>query len=58
MSDRVVITGAGMVSSLGQSLSEVWSALLENKVGISELTGFQAEGFPCRVGAQVKKFNI
>ena len=54
MSDRVVITGAGMVSSLGQSLSEVWSALLENKVGISELTGFQAEGFPCRVGAQVK----
>lgn len=54
MVDRVVITGAGMISSLGQSLSEVWSALLENKVGIGELTGFEAAGFPCRFGAQVK----
>jgi 3-oxoacyl-[acyl-carrier-protein] synthase II len=32
----------------------VWSALLDGKVGIGELTGFQAEGFPCRVGGQVK----
>jgi 3-oxoacyl-[acyl-carrier-protein] synthase II len=54
MNDRVVITGAGMVCSLGHSLSQVWNALLAERVGIGEIKGFRAEGFPCRVGAQVE----
>ena len=54
MNDRVVITGAGMVCSLGHSLSGVWNALLGERVGIGEINGFRAEGFPCRVGAQVE----
>jgi len=53
MDDSVVITGAGLICSLGQSTSEVWDGLLSGKHGIRPIKGFETLGFECRVAAQV-----
>ncbi len=53
MDDGVVITGTGIVCSLGNSMSDVWKALLSNKCGIRPIEGFDAQGFDCRMAAQV-----
>ena len=52
MNDCVVITGAGAVSSLGNSVSEIWDDLLNGKSGIRPIESFDAEGFDCKVAAQ------
>lgn len=51
--DRVVITGVGLVSSLGLSLEETWNALVEGRTGIGPIKGFPAEGFQTKTAAQV-----
>lgn len=53
MDDSVVITGTGMVCSLGLSASETWDALLAGKHGISRIEGFDTRGFDCQMAAQV-----
>jgi 3-oxoacyl-[acyl-carrier-protein] synthase II len=57
MDDRVVITGTGMVTSLGLSASETWDALLAGESGIKPITDFDASGFDCRSAAQVNGLN-
>lgn len=57
MDDKVVITGTGMVTSLGISISETWNALLAGKSGIKPITDFDAGGFDCRAAAQVNGLN-
>lgn len=57
MTDSVVITGTGLVSSLGLSSSETWNALLAGKSGIHQITDFDASGFDCRAAAQVNGLN-
>jgi len=52
MDDAIVVTGTGMVCSLGQSPSEVWDALLAGKTGIHPIRSFDARGFGCRAAAQ------
>ena len=54
MDDKVVITGTGIVSSLGLSASETWDALLSGKCGIRPVDDFNAQGFECRTAAQVQ----
>jgi 3-oxoacyl-[acyl-carrier-protein] synthase II len=54
MNDRVVITGSGLVSSLGLSASDTWEALLLGKHGIRRIQDFDATGFNCRVAAQAQ----
>lgn len=54
MRDNVVITGIGLVCSLGHSPVEVWESLLAGKSGIKQIEGFDASGFACRVAAQVE----
>jgi len=55
--NRVVITGAGIVCSLGIGREEVWNALLSGKTGISSIKGFDTSGFECTSAAQVKDLN-
>lgn len=50
---RVVVTGVGLVSSLGIGTSENWQALLEGRSGIGPLTRFDTESFPARIAGQV-----
>jgi 3-oxoacyl-[acyl-carrier-protein] synthase II len=50
---RVVVTGVGLVSSLGIGTTENWQALLEGRSGIGPLTRFDTENFPARIAGQV-----
>jgi 3-oxoacyl-(acyl-carrier-protein) synthase len=49
--NRVVITGVGIVCSLGSDVSEVWEALLSGKTGIRPIEGFDPGGFGCTFAA-------
>jgi 3-oxoacyl-[acyl-carrier-protein] synthase II len=54
---RVVITGMGAVSPLGNDLSSTWDAALAGRSGIDFIKSFDASGFPVRVAAEVKDFE-
>jgi len=54
---RVVITGMGAVSPLGNDLPSTWDAALAGKSGIDFIKSFDASGFPVRVAAEVKDFE-
>lgn len=53
MKEKVVISGAGLVSSLGMSAPETWEAILAGKSGIGAIENFDVQGFACPVAAQV-----
>src|SRR5215210_7302663 len=54
---RVVITGMGAVSPLGNDLPSTWSAALAGESGIDFIRSFDASGYPVRVAAEVKDFE-
>ena len=57
VSRRVVITGIGLVSSLGIGTSANWSALMSGTSGITRITKFDTEGFAAQIAAEVKGFD-
>lgn len=57
MNDSVVITGAGLICSIGQGASEAWNGLLSGRHGIRLIEGFEASGFDCQYAAQVNGLN-
>jgi 3-oxoacyl-[acyl-carrier-protein] synthase II len=57
LSRRVVITGIGLVSSLGIGTSENWKALLAGTSGVTRITKFDASGFAVQIAAEVKGFD-
>lgn len=54
---RVVITGLGAVSPLGNDVASTWTALLDGKSAIAPIRHFDASGFPTRIAAEVKAFS-
>jgi 3-oxoacyl-[acyl-carrier-protein] synthase II len=54
---RVVITGIGMVSPVGNSRDETWKALLDGKSGGGPITSFDPSQFACQIAAEVKNLN-
>jgi len=58
MKRRVVVTGIGAVTPLGNTVDETWAAIKEGKSGIGPLTRVDAELFPAKVAAEVKDFDI
>ena len=54
---RVVITGMGIVSPIGLDLAENWQSILAGKSGISQITQFDATGFPATIAGEVKGFD-
>ena len=54
---RVVITGLGMVSSLGLSVDSSWQALLAGESGVNEITLFDTEGYPVHFACELKDFD-
>jgi 3-oxoacyl-[acyl-carrier-protein] synthase II len=54
---RVVITGLGLICSLGNTTAEVWQALLAGKSGVDRISGFDASAFACQIAAEVKRFD-
>jgi len=57
MSRRVVITGTGVVSSLGLGIDQFWSAIKEGKNGISEVTRIDVSNMSTKVAAEIKEFD-
>ncbi|MGI6452149.1 MAG: beta-ketoacyl-ACP synthase II [Syntrophomonadaceae bacterium] len=55
---RVVVTGLGMITPIGNNKQDFWNNLVEGKTGISEIKAFDASGYPTRIAAQVKDFNV
>ena len=55
---RIVITGLGAVSPLGNNVPEIWRNLLEGKSGIGPITRFDPSGYRCRIGGEVRNFDI
>ena len=54
---RVVITGAGAVSSLGADLSSNFKSLSEGKSGISKIEFLNSDRLSIKIGGQIKNFN-
>jgi 3-oxoacyl-[acyl-carrier-protein] synthase II len=54
---RVVITGLGIVSPVGNSAAEAWDNLLKGKSGVGPITRFDASALSTRIAAEVKNFN-
>jgi 3-oxoacyl-[acyl-carrier-protein] synthase II len=54
---RVVITGIGLICSVGNTTDAVWQALLAGKSGVDGITGFDASAFACRIAAEVRGFD-
>jgi 3-oxoacyl-[acyl-carrier-protein] synthase II len=55
---RVVITGMGVVSPLGNSVDQFWAGLLAGTSTIDHLTRFDSSRFAVQIGAQVNDFNV
>ncbi len=55
---RVVITGLGCVSPIGNTVTEAWAALIEGQSGIATITKFDATAFSTNFAGEVKGFNI
>ncbi len=54
---RVVVTGLGAVTPLGNDWRSTWDAAVSGRSGIGFITSFDASGFPVRVAAEVKDFD-
>ena len=57
MTDRVVVTGIGLVTPVGSDRKTTWNSLLKGKSGIDYISLFDAEGFESRIAAEVKDFD-
>lgn len=55
---RVVITGLGCISPVGNSVADAWGAIKEGKSGIATITKFDATPFTTHFAGEVKGFNI
>jgi 3-oxoacyl-[acyl-carrier-protein] synthase II len=54
---RVVITGVGLVTALGNGTRETWQGLLAGRSGVGPITRFDPSQFPTRFAAEVKNFD-
>ena len=54
---RVVVTGVGLLSSVGSGTEECWSAIRQGRNGIGCITQFDASAFACRIAGEVKNFD-
>ncbi len=55
---RVVVTGLGLVSPVGNSVPEAWDNLIAGKSGIGPITRFDASAFSARIAGEVKNFDV
>jgi 3-oxoacyl-[acyl-carrier-protein] synthase II len=55
---RVVVTGLGLISPVGNSVSEGWGNLVAGRTGIANVTKFDASALACRFAGEVKGFDV
>ncbi len=54
---RVVVTGVGAITPLGNNIQESWAAAIEGKSGIGQITKFDTTGYDVTIAGEVKGFN-
>jgi len=57
MKRRVVITGMGAITPIGNTVEEFWQGILQNKVGIGSITKFDTSDFKVKLAAEIKDFD-
>ncbi len=57
MERRVVVTGLGVVSSLGHSIAPFWENVIAGRCGIGRITAFDPALYDCQIAAEVRDFN-
>ncbi len=57
MKKRVVITGLGVISPVGNDVASFWRSLVEGKGGVGPVTAFDSTGFDSKIAAEVKNFE-
>jgi 3-oxoacyl-[acyl-carrier-protein] synthase II len=55
---RVVVTGLGLISPVGNSVEEGWANIVGGRSGIANITKFDASNFACRFAGEVKGFKV
>jgi 3-oxoacyl-[acyl-carrier-protein] synthase II len=55
---RVVVTGLGCVSPVGNTVADAWANLIAGKSGIGLITKFDASSFNCKIAGEVKGFDV
>ncbi|TFH05792.1 MAG: beta-ketoacyl-[acyl-carrier-protein] synthase II, partial [Spirochaetales bacterium] len=58
MKNRVVVTGLGAVSPLGNNVADTWQGLIDGRSGVAQITRFDASTYPVTIAAEVKDFDI
>ena len=55
---RVVVTGIGTINPLGNDVNTSWVSLINSKSGISKITKFDVDNFPCKIAGNIDDSNI
>lgn len=58
MSRRVVVTGLGCITPVGNTVGESWANLIAGRSGIGRITRFDASNFACQIAGEVKGFQV
>lgn len=55
---RVVITGTGIVSCVGNNVTDFWDAVVNGRCGLDTITQFDVSGYRTHIGGEVKDFDV
>jgi len=55
---RVVVTGLGCISPVGNTVVDAWANILAGQSGIDFITSFDATQFACKIAGEVKNFDL
>ncbi len=57
LKQRVVVTGMGVMTSIGQDLDTFWNSLMEGRSGVSRIESFDVSDYTTQIAASMKEFN-
>jgi 3-oxoacyl-[acyl-carrier-protein] synthase II len=57
MKRRIMITGIGLVTPIGNTMAETWQSITAGRSGIAPLTRFDASAYSCRIGGELRGFD-
>ncbi len=55
---RVVVTGMGIISPVGNTVKDAWNAICEGRSGIGEITEFDASAMNTRIAGEIRDFDV
>jgi 3-oxoacyl-[acyl-carrier-protein] synthase II len=58
MSRRVVVTGMGAITPIGNSVAEFWKGIVNEQIGFGAITQFDTTDYKCHLAAEVKNFDV